>query len=83
MYNVEAKRFQKGEDGEAYDDGTMTGGQHDSGLVVQGVVSDDNSVFSTFTHNRPYTEVISGSQGSFNFLQESQLDLDCKCYDQF
>lgn len=50
--------------------------QPEDALAGQNTNPDDNSIFSTFTHNQPYTEVISNTQGSFNFLQESQIDLE-------
>lgn len=53
-----------------------TSPQPQDALEGQNASPDDNSIFSTFTHNQPYTEVISSTQGSFNFLQESQIDLE-------
>ena len=42
---------------------------------------DDSSFFSTVASNRPrqFKEIVSSVQGTFDFLQESQIDIDSKC----
>ena len=41
---------------------------------------DDSSFFSTVASNRPrqFKEIVSSVQGTFDFLQESQIDIDSK-----
>lgn len=44
-------------------------------------IDNDSSFFTTgssFPRHRPFQEIVSSVQGSFNFLQESTIDLDCK-----
>lgn len=36
----------------------------------------DSAYYSTFTKQRPLQEIVSSLQGSYNFLQESQIDLE-------
>ena len=40
-----------------------------------------DSFFSTGPpyHKRAFNEIVSSVQGSFDFLQESHLDVECKC----
>lgn len=33
---------------------------------------------AAYSRQRPFQEIVSSVQGSFNFLQESEIDIECK-----
>ncbi|GAB6033232.1 hypothetical protein CHUAL_012836 [Chamberlinius hualienensis] len=61
---------------EADSEKVETAASDDLATEARNFQPEDNSVFSTFTHTKPYTDVFTNSQGSFDFLQESQIDPD-------
>lgn len=58
------------------DDETVEVQTENSVQEDRSIQAEDNSVFSTFTHTKPYGDVFPDAQGSFDFLQESQIDPD-------